>query len=145
MGKGRYILASSSLLLGCVIYLLWRPDSIRFFRWLDALGLRDCVHLARGYASFFYPHLPGWIVFSLPNGLWAFSYALIISTLWWGRKSWLSLFWLFSIPIVGMGYEILQGLGIIPGTFCVGDLIFSACGTGFGLAAPSLAHEGGKK
>jgi len=64
--------------------------------------------------------LPEGIVFSLPNGLWAFSYAMLIAGIWSGRKSWLRTFWMASILVLVLGVFILLALGsgilILPAT-----------------------------
>ncbi|RJR26729.1 MAG: hypothetical protein C4582_01265 [Desulfobacteraceae bacterium] len=141
-GKEKLLYAGAFLAVffGGLVYILWRPDNLRLFGWLNGLGLTDPVESLRGCFKPVYSYLPDWFLFSLPDGLWAFSYALLISSLWWGSKSWLSFFWLASIPLVGIGYEISQYVGIIPGTFCLSDLVFSACGTVMGFIFPSLAH-----
>lgn len=143
--KCLYAGAFLSVFFGGLVYVFWRPDSLRLFGWIGALGLRNPVELLRSFFDPLYCYLPEWFVFSLPNGLWAFAYALLISHLWRDVKSPLRYFWLGSIPVVGMGYEMSQYLGIISGTFCLGDLAFSACGIGFGVLASSLLHDGGNE
>jgi hypothetical protein len=139
--KGVYGTAFLALFLGGLVYVLWRPDTLPFFGWLEAVGLSEFVQWLRSYARPFYPHLPEWLVFSLPNGLWAFFYALIMMHLWWYRKSWMKYFWLGSIPIVATGYEFTQYLGIIPGIFCIKDFVFGIFGISLGIIAGALAGK----
>ena len=77
--------------------------------------------------------LPNWIIFSLPNGLWAFAYALLITSIWSGSKSWLRHLWMASIPILVVGYEVLQYTGIIRGTFCIQDIALGVSGLILGI------------
>lgn len=73
-------------------------------------------------------HFPNWVVYSLPNGFWAFAYALIITAIWSGSISRLKYFWMSSIPLLVYGYEILQYFGVITGTFCRLDLALGTAG-----------------
>ncbi len=116
-----------ALLLGGVIYILFRASEPVFFNWIGAVGLDSWLNLARSRSLSSSLHLPAWIVFSLPNGLWAFAYAFLITGIWWGSKSWLKYFWMASIPLLVLGYEILQYAGIIPGTFCMQDIALGIC------------------
>jgi hypothetical protein len=117
-----------ALLLGGMIYILLRATEPVFFRWIRAVGLGGWFNVAR-HSSVSLRHIfPEWIVFSLPNGLWAFAYALIITGIWSDSKSWLKYFWLASIPLLVLGYEILQYTGTIPGTFCMQDIAMGTAG-----------------
>ena len=77
--------------------------------------------------------IPEWFIFSLPNGLWAFAYALLITSIWSGSKSWLRHLWMASIPILVVGYEVLQYEGLIPGTFSLQDIVFGMAGLIVGI------------
>ena len=139
LNKLIFLIAFSAISSGAFIYLLWRQDYIRVFTWLDLFGFNIPVELIRSYSYRFLPLIPEWVVFSLPNGLWAFSYALIISHIWWGQNNSVSkYFWLISIFIVGLGYEALQYLGVIPGTFCYQDLLLCVIGVFGGTATAIL-------
>jgi hypothetical protein len=124
-----------ALFLGGVIYILFRASEPVFFNWIRAIGLDSWLHLARGKSLSSSLHLPAWIVFSLPNGLWAFAYAFLISGTWWGIRSWLKYFWMASIPLLVLGYEIFQYAGIIPGTFCMQDIALGILGMTAGIIA----------
>ncbi|MGI6614691.1 MAG: hypothetical protein ACOX30_01480 [Dethiobacteria bacterium] len=134
-------LAFLSICLGVGIYLLWRPDTIRIFSWLELLGLGAPIAFVRESCEPLYHFIPGWVIFSLPNGLWSFSYTLIITHLWLGRNSILKYFWLASIPIVGLGYETLQYAHVIPGTFCTKDLLLCAIGILLGTLVVYLSER----
>lgn len=121
------------VIIGGLVYLFWRPDSIAFLGWLNVIGLdRSLVHLRIQVAPL-YIYLPEWVIYSLPNGLWAFSYAFIITALWWPTLTALKYLWLATIPLVGLGYEVMQYLGIIPGVFCYTDLVLCFIGVVSGM------------
>jgi hypothetical protein len=124
-----------ALLLGGIIYILFRASEPVFFSWIRALGLDSWLNFARHKTLSSDFHLPAWIVYSLPNGLWAFAYAFLITGIWWGIGSWLKYVWMASIPLLVLGYEILQYAGIIPGTFCMQDLALGIAGLTTGILA----------
>jgi hypothetical protein len=144
--RSAYIIAFIAILSGVVIYALWRPDTIRFFLWLDTIGLRHPVDNIRMYIQPLHNRIPGWIVYSLPNGLWAFSYALIITLLWRDQNSVVKYLWFGSIPLLAIGYELLQYAGVIHGVFCITDLILSVAGISLGVfLGLTLTHKENKK
>jgi len=122
------LLPVCALSLGGFVYLFLRPPEYAFFGWIDAWEIEKWAHLSKWYSPSRSSILLNWIVYSLPNGLWAFSYAFIITAIWSNRKSWLRFFWLASIPILIIGFEMLQYTGEIPGTFCVQDLALGIIG-----------------
>jgi hypothetical protein len=122
------LFCTMSMLLGGLIYILFRIAEPAFFKWIPSDVLDGWFNFARGISLGLRYFLPAWIIYSLPNGLWAFSYALIITHIWWHRESGLKYFWLSCILFVVTGFEILQYAGIIPGTFCVQDLAMGITG-----------------
>ncbi len=127
------IISAIALLAGGMVYILFRPSEQVFFRWISALGFDSWFNLARNSSIPSSLIVPQWVVYSLPGGLWAFAYALLITAIWSGSKSWLKYFWMVSIPILVLGYEILQLAGIIPGTFCIQDIAFGIIGLTAGI------------
>jgi hypothetical protein len=117
-------LASLAVFIGGLIYILFRPSEHIFFGWISPAGSLSPV---------FCRILPEWFVYSLPNGLWAFAYALLITRIWSGSRSWLRYFWMASIPLLVLGFEILQFPGIIPGTFCFEDIALGIMGLMLGI------------
>jgi hypothetical protein len=132
-GRVYVILSAFALTLGGTIYIFFRPAEHVFFGWIRAVGLDHWFSLARDRSLSSSLLLPEWIVYSLPNGLWAFAYALLITSIWWAGKSWLKYFWMASIPILVLGYEVLQYAGIIPGTFSIQDIVFGMAGLTIGI------------
>jgi glycopeptide antibiotics resistance protein len=114
--------------LGAFIYILFRPSEHLFFSWFAYIGLDDWFDSIRYHSLSQSLHIPGWIVFSLPNGLWAFSYALLITTIWSDSHAWIKYLWLASIPVLVIGFEVLQYTGTIHGTFCIQDMALGILG-----------------
>jgi hypothetical protein len=115
------------LLLGGLIYILFRSTELRMFKWLSFLGLKSETFSARAVFSEFKIHLPNWFLYSLPDGLWTYSFtsALII---YWGYDNHELKIWLLIPLISGLLVEILQGIKFFPGTFDYLDLFFSSSG-----------------
>jgi len=132
--EGSFVMLSIfALLLGGIIYIFFRPSDHVFFNWIRAVGLENWLNLARESAVLQGLLFPDWFVYSLPNGLWAFAYALLITLVWWGSRSWVRYLWMASIPVLVIGYEVLQYSGIITGTYCVQDLALGVSGLILGI------------
>jgi len=127
------ILSGLAIFLGGLIYILLRPSEHIFFGWIRAAGLGQWISPARSLSLPLSQLFPDWIIFSLPNGLWSFAYALLITSIWSGSTSWLKFFWMASIPLLVLGFEILQYPGIITGTFCIQDIAFGLSGLVLGI------------
>jgi len=110
-------LSALAIFIGGLIYILLRPSEPIFFSWISIAGLDQLVSPARSLTVALSQLLPEWFVYSLPNALWAFAYALLITGIWSDSRSWLRYFWMASIPFLVLGFEILQIPGIISGTF----------------------------
>lgn len=121
------------LIAGGLIYVFLRFEDTRFLNWMSSTGIENLLQPFRKNILLFSGFFPDWFVNSLPNGFWAFSYAFLISLLWWGNNSLVKYFWLASIPVLVFGFEILQLTSHIPGTFCLEDLLFGALGIAFGF------------
>ena len=136
-----YLLAFGSLFAGFLIYVMFRPAPVLFFNWLDFFGISGILESIRNHSLPLYAVIPQWVVFSLPNGFWAFSYSLIITHTWWEEKSLTGFFWLATVPVLGISYELLQYVEQIPGVFCVRDLLFCFFGMLFGFCLGVLTQS----
>ena len=110
------------LFIGCLIYVLFRTDTLLYNKLLGNL-----------FTQIASPNtfLQRIILFSLPDGLWAMSYTMLIFHLR-KDKTVRTLIWSIIIPIVGILSEIGQLYYLIPGTFDIIDLIMY-------IVAPTLA------
>lgn len=101
------------LIIGCLIYILYRTDTLLYNKLLGNL-----------FTPIASPNtfLQRILVFSLPDGLWAMSYTMLIFHLR-NDKTLKTLIWSIIIPIIGILSEISQYYSLIPGTFDIIDLI----------------------
>lgn len=129
-------IALLALLIGGFIYIFLRPAPPIFFHWIQRIGvITEWLEAVRLNTLTITPYLPMWVVYSLPQGLWAFSYTLIMVGIWGRKRNLLAIFWLGTIPLLVFGFEVLQLAGEIRGTYCPEDMLFSAAGILLGVLA----------
>jgi hypothetical protein len=118
-----------ALIAGGLIYVLLRPAEPVFFKWMAAAGFENWLTDLRAGSLFTGFLLPEWMVYSLPNGLWAFAYTSLVLVIWNGSREAARYFWFLSIPVLVFGFELLQLSGTVQGTFCLIDIVFGALGS----------------
>src|SRR5580765_6207739 len=111
------------IVLGGLIYICWRPQDLLMFRWLRAAGVESLINSLRAIAAPFRAIIPHWIVYSLPDGLWVYALTAFMIIRWRDRDSLTKLFWLSTGLLLGVGSELGQLAGIVPGSFDYSDLI----------------------
>ena len=117
------LLASVALLIGGMIYVLWRSEALLMFIWFDALGMRPAVEILRGYAAPYSTTFPSWFYFSLPQALWLFSGILLFDSVWRGDARLHKWFWVIVVAVSAIGGEFAQHWRFLPGTFDLLDII----------------------
>lgn len=117
-----------SLILGTAIYLSFRAETLLVFAWVRYFGCGDAVEWLRAAASPYASVMPSWILYSLPDGLWIFSYTCLMLAIWGGCPGWGNGIWFGCVPLLGLTSEILQRTGWIPGRFDWMDLLFYSLG-----------------
>ena len=111
----------TSLLAGALIYLLFRGKNLLGFMLLRRIGLEPWADRMRSYAADI--RLPDVVVFSLPGGLWALGYILVIDSIFSHQSRSTRIVWASVIPLLGVCSEVLQGVGLLPGVFSSWNLI----------------------
>jgi hypothetical protein len=130
-----------SILFGGVIYIAFRSSSIILFKWIDYIVLIDPVENLRIVTLPYKEYLPDWFLYSLPDGLWMFSYSCIVLVIWKRKITKYSLLWLLSLPMISILFEVLQYYDYFNGTFDIIDIIFFI----FGSLLPILINKKMKK
>jgi hypothetical protein len=115
------------LFIGGLLYVLLRSTTIRMFEWFSLIGLEDAIQFARISVFEFKNDLPKWVYFSLPDGLWIYSFtsAILIN---WDNDNQKTKIWLLIPFATGILIEILQAFKLFSGTFDIMDLTFSILG-----------------
>jgi len=119
----------ASLCIGSLIYILFRSTHLRMFVWFERINISSVINNVRNFTSAYSDNLPTFILYSLPDGLWLFSYISLILYLWKNELKNENFFWVFSIPFISIFSELSQIIKIIPGTFDIIDLLMYLLGT----------------
>lgn len=118
-----------ALLLGGGIYILCRTSNLLMFNWIDFLTLTDFVNELRYYTLQYSTYFPDWVIYSLPDGLWVFSYLSLSLFTWKNILTTTNMIWIFIIPVLAIGSELAQWFEIVPGTFDPTDLVLYLIGS----------------
>lgn len=117
-----YIIGTVSVLIGGLLYLTFRTDSLIMFNWLDKIGLTSQISFLRESCEGI--SLYSWIKYNLPAALWLFSYMFIIRGIWLNsHQNIIYNIFLWGVPTMAISSELLQFFGAIPGTFDYKDII----------------------
>jgi len=115
------------LFLGGLIYVLFRSSDLRLFKLFGLLGIDDGVYNARIIFLEFKVWLPEWLYYSLPDGLWVYSFTSVLLIIWNNEIE--KVKYLLLIPFFsGVLIEVFQALKLFEGTFDFLDLVFSIGG-----------------
>ena len=112
-----------SLIVGSLIYILFRSSSLKVFSWLNSVGIDILDSKIRKSAIEISPFIPDWILLSLPDGLWLFSYVCLMLCIWGNSITIKNLFWITIIPTIAIASEIAQYFKLLQGTFDPLDLL----------------------
>ena len=113
-----FVFSFIPLLIGGLIYIGFRENSLLMFRWFEALNIINLIELYRNYVNNI--SLPEYVIYTLPNGLWVFAFLMYIHITIISK---IRILLLISCIIVSLSFEFLQIFNIIPGTFCWSDFL----------------------
>jgi hypothetical protein len=133
------------VLLGAAMYVAWRSQRLLVFEWLTWFGLSPSVATFR-HALASYPHqIPDAIMYSLPDALWVYAFTSVLVLIWmenlqskWARS------WIALPTLLGVGGEIGQKFGFIPGTFDWNDCAAYLLAGLLGLFLSRLKFQAGR-
>lgn len=134
------------MVVGGLVYILFRDTGMLMFRWAAALSLTESIAQARHAAAPLLPWIPEAILYSLPDGAWVFSCTAFFARLWHDGPLWNRIAWIGLGPALAIGGELGQLIpGFIPGTFDPVDMLFYVAATvgALWVAARDLRLEGG--
>jgi hypothetical protein len=110
---------------GAAIYLLFRTPHLLVFSWTGAVGMNGMLESARYAASPVAAAMPGWLLYSAPDGLWVYALTAAMLAVWRGDPSPGRHPWIAAGLVLGAGGELGQLAGAVPGTFDLVDLLLS--------------------
>jgi len=120
-GRSAILVVMPVAVAGC-IYILFRHESLLMFDWLHQLHLMPLVAELRTFTVPLGESLPGWIRFSLPDGLWLLSYLWFLRVVWADGPDKPLWAWTALGLVMSFGHELGQATGLIAGTFDWADV-----------------------
>lgn len=121
----RIALAILFFMVGGAIYVSYRVKTLNMFGWFNFLGLDHYVDYLRSNIGTY--KISNFVKYSLPDGLWLFSYFLVIKAIYNTEMSKAAIISYTALPLVAIGSEILQIFNLVPGVFDIYDLICYIC------------------
>lgn len=131
----KLIIAFLAMFIGGIIYLLWRPDNLLMFEWIEFWNLADFIYSLRSITQNY--DLPYYVKFSLPHALWYLSGILIFAVIW-NKQRPMQYFWFLLMTLMCFGGEFGQLLNIVPGNFNLIDILWSVIA---GIIALIINHK----
>ena len=132
------------IIIGGLFYIAFRSKTLIMFNWFKQIGIENVIFNIRDKISFFKYLLPNWIYFSLPDGLWIYSFTSFL-LIYWDNKFEYCKYWLLIPFTSSIVVEILQLLKMFPGTFDIIDLFFLTLGFSLSLIIINLKFKKYKK
>jgi hypothetical protein len=121
------------VLVGAAIYVLFRSPRLRVFDWLQAMGMDGAVPASRAWARPAAEHLPEWLLYSAPDGLWVYGLTACLALVWRGEPGRARRRWLCVGIALGLGGELGQLAGLVPGIFDAADVLLCVVAWGAAL------------
>lgn len=122
MKKFQLVIHLLSICVGGLIYICFRSQDLLMFRWFDFLRFSDEILQIRNFFQAFSIKNSEWIIYSLPDGLWMFSFTTVILYIWSNTINKKSIIWIVIMPIISFFTEISQKYHLINGTYDSNDL-----------------------
>lgn len=110
---------------GKIIYVFFRSDNLLMFTWFEKIGIINIIQTTRTVLKNNFIYLPDWIIYSLLDGLWAYSFMYSVLLTWEESINLFSCFWITLVFVLAVGSELGQLTSLVPGTFDYIDLFFS--------------------
>ena len=115
------------LVIGSLIYVLFRTTSLRVFKWFDFVGIRNGIESIRSYFIPMDKYIPMWVKYSLPDSLWVYSFTSSMLIVWSDEFK-IGKFLLLIPLFLGCLVELAQSVKVFPGTFDIMDLLLNTIG-----------------
>lgn len=109
------------LLLGGLIYILFRSENLLMFSWIKFCKIYSIISFFREHN--FTKYLPQWFLYSFPDALWVYSFCCFFKIIWIKETK---IFFILSgiIIVLSLITELMQHTKIIAGTFDLTDFFF---------------------
>jgi hypothetical protein len=137
--------AALPLILGGLVYVLFRRRELVLFEWLSFLHLDEVVRAARDLVAPVRGALPSWVLFNLPDALWGWALGGFMGCVWREGSPRARAVWIGLGAAMVAAFELLQAPGVLPGTFDWVDLAVSCVAYASGVAVTTRAEKRGRR
>lgn len=96
------------------------------FTWFKKIGINNLIFSIRIILNNQINNLPDWLIYSLPDALWTYSFIYSILFVWKDNDSLFKYLWIILVFIFTIGSELGQLINFVPGTFDKIDLLLSS-------------------
>ncbi len=111
------------LAVGTFIYLIFRKDTLYVFQWVEFIGLKEEILSLQQYVNPMTTYLPNWFLYSLPDGIWVFTFTVVLCWIWHKNKTIERKYWVVLPLLLGVTGEIGQYLNLVQGVYCNYDML----------------------
>ncbi len=118
------VVVAVSIICGLVIYIECR-QALNVHYWTRHNDLNSFVCYIKCVFNVNCIDLPSWVIYSLPNALFIFSFTFLMLNIWNFHVGVDNMVWALIIPILGVGSEFAQLFTFIPGVFDPADLVLN--------------------
>ena len=126
------------LIIGSYIYLKFRADTLLMFKWAENLGLDEIISSIRASSSVLNSYQIKYVIYSAPYGMWVISFCCFIGSIWHKDSSVSAIIWRLVVPAIAISSELLQIIGLLPGTYDTNDLLVLTLSTIIGITISIL-------
>ncbi|MEE1131319.1 MAG: hypothetical protein UHX00_06845 [Caryophanon sp.] len=111
----------SPIIVGALIYTLFREDGLLIFRMYEQLFFSEWLTYVRQYTMDLY--VSSYVMYTLPDALWVYAFTSFMCINWVHEQvsMWRTVFLLLPL-LLGAGSEVAQYVLPVLGTFDIADL-----------------------
>lgn len=129
MKKIKVSLIFLPLILGVLIYLLYRSRNLYYYNLIHFFDIHGYITIARQIAIVYRKIFPTWAIYSLPDGLWLFSTGaaiLLCRNFYFFHIAWFSFIYILMV-IIEYIQKFYGGHGTMIGTYDKKDILAFTC------------------
>ena len=131
--RTQIFVSTTSLLIGGLLYVCYRTQTLVMFNWFSKLNILETINSFRYYTLPQKNKIPNWVLYSLPDGLWIYSYTSCMLIIWRYKIMNNNLLWIFGLPTIALLSEIAQYFNILQGVFDPIDVLCYTLGISLAL------------
>lgn len=120
------VVGTCVLFIGVFIYIVGRGASSPVYQLIPIAGVLEKTWVESGIGDLFQDNEV--LMYSLPDGLWMFAVMSIQLWIWDRQINAHTVLWMTIVYIICLTNEVLQSVGLSPGTYDNNDIFFMMVG-----------------